>query len=53
MDKVFGPDFEPLAEVLLDYHFAPTIICESAGQQAEDAVIFQTIYESMRQELQV
>ena len=53
LDKGFGPDFEPLAEVLVEYRLAPTIICESAGRQAEDAVVFQSIYESMRQELQV
>ena len=40
-DRLFGPDFEPLAEQLVKRGCAPTIICESAGTQAEDAVAMQ------------
>ena len=36
-DTVYGPDFEPLAEALCRKNAHPTIICESAGTQAEDA----------------
>lgn len=36
-DNEFGPNFEPLAEVIIKYGLAPRIICESAGTQAEDA----------------
>jgi len=50
LDKGFGPDFELLAPVLAEYRLTPTIICESAGRQAEDAVIFQSIYQGARQE---
>ena len=36
-DNQFGPEFEPLIEVLIKKKYTPTIICESAGTQAEDA----------------
>jgi len=41
----WGPDFEPLAEVLVKYECTPEIICESAGTQAEDALKMKKIYE--------
>lgn len=44
-DIEYGPDFEPLAELLAKRHLAPTIICESQGTMAEDAVILKGIYE--------
>ncbi|MBC8535698.1 TIM barrel protein [Feifania hominis] len=34
----YGPEFEPLAELIARKNLAPTIICESAGTQAEDAL---------------
>ena len=43
-DTVYGPDFAPLAEALLKKQAVPTIICESAGTQAEDAVQMQQMY---------
>lgn len=36
-DTEFGPDFSLLAKVLAKRGYEPTIICESAGTQAEDA----------------
>lgn len=36
-DTVFGPQFEPVAEMIVRKGCTPTIICESAGTQAEDA----------------
>lgn len=36
-DKVYGPDFDPLAELIVQYGCTPVIICESAGTQSEDA----------------
>jgi len=36
-DNVFGPAFEPLMHVLHREKLTPTIICESAGTQSEDA----------------
>lgn len=36
-DTMFGPKFEPVAEMIVRKGCTPTIICESAGTQAEDA----------------
>ena len=36
-DKEFGPQFEPLMELLAERALEPSVICESAGTQAEDA----------------
>ena len=47
-DVQFGPDFEPLAEALIQKDLEPTIICESSGKQAQDSVTFQKIYQSLR-----
>ncbi|NLT57667.1 MAG: TIM barrel protein [Clostridiales bacterium] len=33
-----GPDFEPLAQLIVERGLAPTLICESAGHQDLDAV---------------
>ena len=43
-DTVYGPDFEPVAELLARKGCSPTIICESAGTQAEDAKTMKDIY---------
>lgn len=40
----FGPDFRPLAEILAERKLTPTIICESAGTQAEDAIFYRDLY---------
>ncbi len=40
----FGPDPAPLMEELAKRGWSPTIICESAGTQAEDALAMQTLY---------
>ena len=47
-DTLFGPDFEPLMELLAQKGWSPRIICESAGTQAEDA---RTMAEYYRKEL--
>ena len=46
-DSVFGPEFEPLCEVLLAKNAYPTIICESSGTQAEDAQYMADVYNKM------
>jgi len=46
-DKEFGPDFYPLAKVLKQNKLRPTVICESAGTQAEDAAAFKSLYHSI------
>lgn len=40
----FGPDFSPLAELLAERDLCPTIICESAGTQADDAMLMRDLY---------
>lgn len=44
VDNVFGPNFEPLAEVLAADGYSPTIICESDGTQATDALAMKNMY---------
>lgn len=46
-DTVYGPDFEPLMEVVLKKNCSPTFICESAGTQAEDAKAMKDYYTSL------
>ena len=46
-DNVYGPEFEPLANQLIKRNYAPTIICESAGTQSEDALKMQSICYSL------
>lgn len=43
-DVQFGPEFEPLAELLVERKLKPTIICESRGMMAEDALELKRIY---------
>ena len=50
-DNVYGPEFEPLAKVLKKYDLEPTVICESDGTMAEDAMTMKKIYESLEAEL--
>lgn len=47
-DTLFGPDFEPLIDVISDNGLTPTIICESAGTQSEDAIAMKKYYESKK-----
>ena len=44
-DTVYGPDFEPVAELTLQKGAYPTFICESDGTQAEDAATMRSILE--------
>ena len=46
-DNVFGPNFEPVCELICKYQCSPTIICESAGTQAEDAKAMKDYYWSV------
>lgn len=47
-DTDYGPDFEPLAELIAQKNLAPTFICESAGTQAEDAATMKQLYLSYK-----
>ena len=40
----YGPDWMPLAAAVARRGWSPTFICESAGTQAEDALIMKNIY---------
>ncbi len=46
-DSVFGPDYEPVMELIAAKNCSPTIICESDGTQAEDAKIMKDCYLSL------
>ena len=43
-DEIYGPHFEPLAEVIAREGLTPTIICESAGTQSDDALAIKRAY---------
>jgi deoxyribonuclease-4 len=43
----FGPPHEPLLAVIADRGYAPRIICESAGTQADDAKTMREYYLSL------
>ncbi len=43
-DVEYGPDYQPLMELLAKKDISPTIICESAGTMAQDALRMKTAY---------
>ncbi len=43
-DEVFGPEFEPLSQVLKNLQLEPYIVSESSGTQAEDAKYMKKVY---------
>ena len=47
-DTQFGPEPQPLMELLAERKLAPVVICESAGTQAEDAQTMQQMYRAAR-----
>lgn len=44
-DKIYGPEYEPLLELVVEKNLEPVFICESAGTQAEDAMKMLKTYE--------
>lgn len=44
----YGPDHVPLMQELAERGWSPTIICESAGTQAEDALEMKSVYQAYR-----
>lgn len=46
-DTVYGPQFEPLMELIAKKNLAPTFICESDGTQTEDAKTMKDYYTSL------
>ncbi len=47
-DNVYGPQFEPLMELVYKKGLTPRFICESAGTQAEDAMAMKEYFESLK-----
>ena len=45
-DTLYGPEYEPLLELVAEKNISPIFICESAGTQAEDAKEMQIYYEN-------
>lgn len=45
-DEGYGPDFLPLADLIYKRGLKPTIICESKGTMAEDALTMKNMYET-------
>lgn len=43
-DKQYGPNYEPLMELFAERGLEPSVICESAGTQAEDAAVMYDCY---------
>ena len=46
-DTIYGPDYEPFVEAIVKGNLSPTVICESAGTQSDDALTMKKLYESM------
>lgn len=49
-DEIYGPRFEPLIDVIYNNGLTPTIICESAGTQSEDALTMKKYYMELKNE---
>lgn len=43
-DTEYGPDYEPLVEAIIKGGYSPTIICESAGTQSDDALLIKKYF---------
>ena len=43
-DTVYGPEFEPFIDACLKLNLEPEVICESSGNQAEDALSMMKYY---------
>lgn len=47
-DTTFGPNFEPVMEIVARKNLSPVFICESDGTQAEDAKQMKDYYENIK-----
>ena len=47
-DNIYGPDFEPLGKVLVEYNLQPRIICESMSMMPHDALIMKKTYYNLK-----
>ncbi len=46
-DDVYGPDFEPLMELVYEKNLSPIFVCESAGTQTEDSQKMREYYRNL------
>ena len=46
-DEKYGPNFEPLAKILKEYNLNTTVICESKGKMATDALMLKNIFQNL------
>lgn len=46
-DDKYGPDYEPLIELIVEYKMTPVIICESNGYMSDDALIIKNYYKNI------
>ena len=47
-DTVWGPEYEPLMDVVYENNLTPVFICESAGTQTEDAQAMKLYLEALK-----
>ena len=46
-DMIYGPEFDGLAEILVEYKLSPRVICESMSMMPQDAQLMKKIYLKM------
>lgn len=46
-DEKFGPEYQPLAEIIDEYGLTPYIVCESDGTMAEDAIFMKNCHKKV------
>lgn len=46
-DTVYGPPYEPLAEIIDEYKMSPVIICESREIMADDALLMKKCHKNV------
>ncbi len=46
-DITYGPEFDELAKVLVEYNLSPRVICESMTTMPKDAQIMKKIYQNL------
>jgi len=44
-DKVYGPNYIPLARIIEEYKMTPFVVCESSGTQTDDAIFMKKCHE--------
>ena len=47
-DNIYGPNYEPFMKAIKIGGYTPTVICESAGTQSDDALIMKKYYGELK-----